>query len=96
MSSRFLIVSALLGLAAAVSAPVMAAESACVRTSVQIRTLAVSNADADNTRKALTLVSVGEKLCDAGARSEANKKFSAAAKLLGSDLAAVNVAPTAQ
>lgn len=96
MTSRFLIVPALFAIVGAAAAPAMAADSSCDRTPAQIRTLAVGNTDADNARKALSLVSVGEKLCDAGARSEASKKFSAAAKLLGTDLAAMNAAPTAQ
>ena len=62
----------------------------------QIRTLATTATDADSVRKAISLVNVGEKLCDAGARNEAGKKFSAAAKLLGTDLASLNSAPTAQ
>ena len=96
MTSRFLIVPAVFAIIGAAASPALASDSNCDRTPVQIRTLAVSNTDADNTRKALTLVSVGEKLCVAGARSEASKKFSAAAKLLGTDLAAMNAAPTAQ
>ena len=100
MFSRFLIVPVVLAISAAfigaAAVPAMAAESTCTRTPAQIRTLAVTSTDADNTRKALSLVSVGEKLCDAGARNEAGKKFSAAAKLLGTDLAAINAAPTAQ
>ncbi|MBC7505421.1 MAG: hypothetical protein H7267_06825 [Sandarakinorhabdus sp.] len=100
MTSRFLIVPIAFAISAAfigaASAPAMAADSTCTRTPAQIRTLAVTSADASSIRKALTLVSVGEKLCDAGARNEAGKKFSAAAKLLGTDLAAINAAPTAQ
>ncbi len=100
MTSRFLIVPIAFAISAAfigaASAPAMAADSTCTRTPAQIRTLAVTRADANSIRKALTLVSVGEKLCDAGARNEAGKKFSAAAKLLGTDLAAINAAPTAQ
>lgn len=100
MNTRFLIVPAVIAISAAfigaAAAPAMASESSCDRTPGQIRSLAVTSTNADNTRKALTLVNVGEKLCDAGARSEASKKFSAAAKLLGTDLAAMNVAPTAQ
>ncbi|KAB7648479.1 hypothetical protein [Polymorphobacter fuscus] len=95
MINRFLSIALGAALVGAAAAPAMAADSVCTRTPEQIRTLAVS-ASADNARKALNLVNIGEKLCDAGARGEAGKKFSAAAKLLGTDLAAVNAAPTAQ
>ena len=100
MTSRFLIVPAVIAISAAfigaAAAPAMAADISCARAPTQIRTLAVTTSDADSARKALSLVNLGEKLCDANARSEASKKFSAAAKLLGTDLAAMNVAPTAQ
>lgn len=96
MTSRFLIVPAIFAIAAAAAAPAMAADTNCATTPAQIRTLAATNSDADSARKALTLVNVGEQLCGAGARSEASKKFSAAAKLLGTNLAAMNAAPTAQ
>ena len=100
MNTRFLIVPVAIALSAAfvgaASAPAMAADATCTTTPAQIRTLATTATDADNARKAISLVNVGEKLCDAGARNEAGKKFSAAAKLLGTDLAALNSAPTAQ
>jgi hypothetical protein len=68
----------------------------CVTAPGQIRAIATT-ADADKARKALNLVNVGEKLCEAGARNEAGKKFSAAAKALGTDMAALtSAAPTAQ
>jgi hypothetical protein len=100
MNTRFLIVPVAIALSAAfvgaASAPAMAADATCTTTPVQIRTLATTATDANSVRKAISLVSVGEKLCDAGARNEAGKKFSAAAKLLGTDLASLNSAPTAQ
>ena len=100
MNTRFLIVPVAIALSAAfvgaASAPAMAADATCTTTPAQIRTLATTTADADNARKAISLVNVGVKLCDAGARNEAGKKFSAAAKLLGTDLASLNSAPTAQ
>lgn len=90
----FAISAAFIGAAAS---PAMAAETGiCATAPGQIRTVA-TNAAPDKARKALNLVSVGEKLCDAGARNEAGKKFSAAAKALGTDMAALTTAaPTAQ
>jgi len=100
MNTRFRIVSVAITLGAAfvgaATAPAMAAETTCTTTPAQIRTLAATTANAESVRKAFILVKVGEKLCDEGARNEAGKKFSAAAKLLGTDLASLNSAPTAQ
>jgi hypothetical protein len=100
MTSRFFLVPVAIAISAAfigaAAAPAVAAEGTCTTTPAQIRTLAGTAADAANARKAVSLVSVGEKLCAEGARAEAGKKFSAAAKLLGTDLAALNTAPTAQ
>jgi hypothetical protein len=99
MTSRFLIVPVAIAISAAfvgAAVPAVAAESTCTTTPAQIRTLAGTATDAANARKAVTLVTVGEKLCAEGARNEAGKKFSAAAKLLGTDLASLNSAPTAQ
>lgn len=80
----------------AFAVPAMAADSTCATAPAQIRTLAAS-AQPEQARKALTLVSTGEKLCDAGGKNEAGKKFSAAAKLLGTDMAALtNVSASAQ
>ena len=80
----------------AFAAPAMAADSTCATAPAQIRTLAAS-AQPEQARKALSLVSTGEKLCDAGGKNEAGKKFSAAAKLLGTDMAALtNVSASAQ
>jgi hypothetical protein len=100
MTNRFFLVPVAIAISAAfigaASAPAVAAEATCTTTPAQIRTLAGTATDAANARKAVSLVSVGEKLCAEGARNEAGKKFSAAAKLLGTDLAALNTAPTAQ
>jgi hypothetical protein len=100
MTSRFLVVPIVFAISAAfvgaASAPAMAASGTCTTTPVQLRTLAATTPDDDSARKAMTLVNVGEKLCNEGARNEAGKKFSAAAKLLGTDVAALNTAPTAQ
>ena len=73
---------------AGAAAPALAADSTCVTAPAQIRTLAAS-AQPEQARKALSLVSTGEKLCDAGGKNEAGKKFSAAAKVLGTDMAAL-------
>jgi hypothetical protein len=99
MTSRFLIVPVAIAISAAfigAAVPAVAAEATCTTTPGQIRTLAGTATDAATARKAVTLVTVGEKLCAEGARSEAGKKFSAAAKLLGTDIASLNTAPTAQ
>jgi hypothetical protein len=99
MTSRFLIVPVAIAISAAfigAAVPAVAAEATCTTTPGQIRTLAGTATDAATARKAVTLVTVGEKLCAEGARNEAGKKFSAAAKLLGTDIASLNTAPTAQ
>ena len=61
----------------------------CTATPAQIRTLAAAKGGEDAT-KAVKLVATGEKLCAADAKFEAGKKFAAAAKLLGTELAALN------
>jgi hypothetical protein len=100
MSNRFRLIPVAFAISAALigaaSAPAVAAEATCTTTPAKIRTLAGTATDANTARKALSLVNVGEKLCEEGARNEAGKKFSAAAKLLGTDMAALNTAPTAQ
>jgi len=101
MNNRLLIAPIALAISvafiAAAASPAMAAESTlCASTPAQIRTAAAA-AQPDQARKAMSLVNIGEKLCEAGARNEAGKKFSAAAKVLGTDLAALGTsAPTAQ
>lgn len=74
--------------AAAVSAaPAFAIDAkSCVTTPSALRGIA-SSADAAKSAKALRLVAVGEKLCAAGNRGEAAKKFAAAAGTLDTDLA---------
>jgi len=93
MTVRALIAIAVATLAAA--APVTAAEVSCKQTPVAIRTLA-QTAQGDQAAKALKLVTTGEKLCAEDNRFEAGKKFAAAAKLLGTELAALNNGSTAQ
>lgn len=94
MIKRF-IAAATATLALVAFAPAGAAEVNCKQTPAAIRALAQNSAtpDAD---KAIKLVATGEKLCAADARFEAGKKFAAAAKLLGTELAALTNAPTAQ
>ncbi len=101
MNNRFLIAPIAFAISAAfvgaAASPAIAASSSVCKTApAQIRTLAAT-AQPDQARQALTLVSTGEKLCEAGGRNEAGKKFAAAAKLLGTDMAALGTAaPTAQ
>lgn len=79
-------------IAAGFSVPALAVDaSACTTSPTAIRNAATS-AQPEQAKKALRLVSVGEKLCEAGGRSEAGKKFAAAAKALGTDLAALTTA----
>jgi hypothetical protein len=100
MNNRFLIApiafAVSLAFVGAAATPAMAADAAtCSTAPAQIRT-AAATAQPDQARKALSLVNVGEKLCAAGGRAEAGKKFSAAAKALGTDMASLTSAPTAQ
>ena len=99
MNNRFLIVPVAFAISAAfigaAATPAMAANAGtCATAPAQIRTIAAT-AQPDQARKALNLVNVGEKLCEAGGRNEAAKKFSAAAKVLGTDMAALST-PAAQ
>jgi hypothetical protein len=94
MFNRALIVIALA--AATVSAPAFAADAnTCKGTPAALRSAAAS-AQPEQASKAMKLIVVGEKLCDAGGRSEASKKFASAAKALGTDLASLNTTVTAQ
>jgi hypothetical protein len=67
----------------------------CTATPAQIRTLADAKGG-EEASKALKLVATGEKLCAEDAKFEAGKKFAAAAKLLGTELAALSAATTGQ
>ncbi len=74
---------------AVASTPVSAAAPvSCKATPAQIRTLAAAKGGEDAT-KAIKLVATGEKLCAEDAKFEAGKKFAQAAKLLGTELAAL-------
>lgn len=77
-------------IAASFAAPAFAASVNCKATPAQIRTLADAKGG-EGAEKALKLVTTGEKLCAADAKFEAGKKFAAAAKLLGTELAALQV-----
>ncbi|MEI6485123.1 MAG: hypothetical protein WCO11_02530 [Sphingomonadales bacterium] len=83
--------------AAAIAATpaVAAAPVSCKATPAQIRTLVQGKTDVD-AGKVLQLVATGEKLCAEDAKFEAGKKFAAAAKLLGTDLAALSTATSGQ
>jgi hypothetical protein len=103
MNIRFLTVPVAFAISAAfigaASSPAIAAStdnSTCTSAPAQLRTLAAS-ADPTKARKALSLVNTGVALCDTvGGRNEGAKKLSAAAKVLGTDMAALGTAPTAQ
>ncbi len=87
---------ALIAIALISAAPAFAVDAnVCKSTPSAIRSAAAS-AQPEQAKKALKLVSVGEKLCEAGGRGEAVKKFSAAAMALGTDLAALSTGVTAQ
>lgn len=91
----FRLIAVLAASAFAAAAPAAAADVSCKETPAQLRTLAAS-AQPDQAAKALKLVATGEKLCAADGKYEAGKKFAAAAKTLGTELAALNTAATAQ
>ncbi len=97
MITRFAIAAPIaLALSAAfVSAAAFAAPaSTCTTTPGQLRA-AASTVSADKQKSAMLLISTGEHLCAADATSEASKKFAAAARALGVDLAALPAATTA-
>lgn len=100
MTIRFLVVPVAVAISAAfigaAASPAAAAPSTvCTTTPAQIRAIAATAAP-EQARKALGLVNTGEKLCEAGGRNEASKKFAAAAKVLNTDYAVLTAAPTAQ
>ena len=83
------IIALALTAAAVAATPVAAAAPvSCKVTPAQIRTLAAAKGGED-AAKAIHLVATGEKLCAEDAKSEAGKKFAQAAKLLGTELAAL-------
>jgi hypothetical protein len=87
------IVSMIVLAAATVAAPAFAAPENCTAAPAALRS-AAATATGDVQRSALTNVAMGEKLCVAGNRFEATRKFRTAAKALNVDLATI-VAGTA-
>lgn len=77
--------------AAAYAAP---SAATCTTTPVQLRA-AAGSATTDRQKSALMLISTGERLCAADAPAEAGKKFAAAARALGVDMAALPASTTA-
>ncbi|WP_439532894.1 hypothetical protein [Polymorphobacter sp.] len=78
-------------------APALAADTTSCASAPGVLRQAAATADAAKADKALRLVAVGEKLCAAGGRGEAAKKFTAAARALDTDLATIPAnAPSAQ
>ena len=69
-----------------IASPALA--NVCVTAPGALRTIAAS-AESGKAKHALRLVMVGEKLCEANGRGEATKKFAAAARLLNTDMAAL-------
>lgn len=83
-----------LPLAIAFAAPAAASPETCAAAPAALKSAAVQ-APADVQRRALRDVAVGEKLCDAGNRFEATRKFRDAARTLNTDLATLLNAGTA-
>ncbi len=84
----------IVGVAAAPAMAAPPAAVACATAPAKVRA-AAATAQPDQQKKALELVSLGERLCTADSAYEASKKFAAAAKALGTDLAALP-SPSAQ
>jgi hypothetical protein len=81
-------------IAAAVPAFATPSATTCTTMPVQLRA-AASAATTDRQKSALMLISTGERLCAVDATSEAAKKFAAAARALGVDMAALPSSTTA-
>ncbi len=99
MNARFFIAAPIafavsLAFIGAAASPAMAAPATCTIAPAQIRA-AAATANPDAARKALLMVATAEKMCEQGGTFDAGKKFAAAAKVLGTDLASLP-APTAQ
>lgn len=94
MMTRFLVAAPLALIAAtafigaAVPAFAAPAAPACEATPAQLRS-AATTAPAAAQQRAAILISTGEHLCADRATGEANKKFAAAARALGIDLASL-------
>lgn len=74
-------------------APAAANADTCAVAPAKLRALAAT-ADASTARKAARNIATGEALCEARNRVEAAKKFSLAARTLGTELAAVMASDT--
>jgi hypothetical protein len=72
----------------AAASPAVAGTATCVATPAKVRA-AAATAQPEQQKKALQLVSMGEKLCAENSDFEASKKFAAAAKALGTDVASL-------
>nr|WP_295664032.1 hypothetical protein [Polymorphobacter sp.] len=81
-------------IAAAVPAFAAPMPSTCTTMPTQLRA-AANTATTDRQKSALILISTGERLCAVDATSEAAKKFAAAARALGVDMAALPGSTTA-
>lgn len=68
--------------------PATASTDVCTAAPTALRTIA-EGADQAVQRRAVRNIALGEALCDARNRVEAQKKFQAAARALGTDLATV-------
>jgi len=92
----FAISAAFIGAAASPAVAASTDNATCENAPAQLRTLAAS-ANPDTARKALNLVNTGVNLCDTfGGHAAGAKKLAAAAKVLGTDVATLGTAPTAQ
>lgn len=81
--------------AATVATPSIAAPSDCATAPAQLRGAATTAAP-DKQQRVLLLISAGERLCAADAAREADKKFAAAARALGVDMASLSTASAAR
>ena len=73
--------------------PALANAEMCAQAPAKLRAIA-AGAQIDAQKKAIRNIDLGEALCDARNRSEASKKFSLAAKALGTDIATVMAGTT--
>ncbi len=90
---RTIMLTAFAAAAVAMSAPAGASVDACAVAPERLRAL-IPTANAGAARSAERNIQLGEQLCVARNRPEANRKFSAAARALGTELATVLGAET--
>jgi hypothetical protein len=92
----FAISAAFIGAAASPAYAASTDTATCSNAPAQLRTIA-AKADPDAARKALQLVNTGVALCDSmGGKASGAQKLEKAAKVLGTDVASLGTAPTAQ